>query len=203
MQYYLNGIPGVGAVTTTFPQTTQEYLMWHHFGSVNAERNRDLIDVYRKHFTGKTLNGKNLSMLIDPFIRRTDLGLVRGDKQKNFKCPVLLLTGAFSPHVEDSVTMNSRLNPADSSWMKLSDCGMALEEQPGKVAEAFRLFVQGLGYSLTAFERRRSSIRKMSLSNGSDSGNGNSSRKSSVDDELIFKQQQQQVHIVENPIAQC
>lgn len=177
--------------------------MWHHFGSVNTDRNRDLIDVYRKHFTGKTLNGKNLSMLIDPFIRRSDLGLVRGDKEKNFKCPVLLLTGAFSPHVDDSVNMNGRLNPADSSWMKLCDCGMALEEQPGKVAEAFRLFVQGLGYSLTAFERRRSSVRKMSLSNGSDSGNGNSSRKSSVDDELLFKQQQGQVHIVENPIAQC
>lgn len=97
--------------------------------------------------------------------------------------------------------MNARLNPNNSTWMKLGDCGMVLEEQPGKVAEALRLFIQGLGYSLAAFERRRSSARKLSYSNGSDSLNGNSSRKSSVDDgeDVTF----QQVHIQENPIAQC
>lgn len=29
---------------------------------------------------------------------------------------------------------------------QISDCGMVLEEQPGKVSEAFRLFLQGEGY---------------------------------------------------------
>lgn len=202
--YYLNGLPTSAIGISTFPQSCQDYLLWHHFGRVDNQRNRDLIDMYRKHFSGKTLNGRNLSMFIDTYIRRTDLALVRGDKAKNFKCPVLLLTGAFSPHVDDTVTMNSRLNPNNSSWMKLSDCGMVLEEQPGKVAESLRLFIQGLGYSLAALERRRSSVRKMSLSNGSDSGNCNSSRKSSVDgEEIILKNGKEQVHIVENPIAQC
>jgi len=91
--------------------------------------------------------------------------------------------------------------------MKLSDCGMVLEEQPAKVSESMRLFIQGLGYSLASLERRRSSLRKLSYSNGSDSGNGNSSRKSSVDigdgEEIILKNGKEQVHIVENPIAQC
>lgn len=29
---------------------------------------------------------------------------------------------------------------------QISDCGMVLEEQPHKVCEALRLFLQGLGY---------------------------------------------------------
>lgn len=31
-------------------------------------------------------------------------------------------------------------------YQQISDCGMVLEEQPGKVSEAFRLFLQGEGY---------------------------------------------------------
>ena len=31
-------------------------------------------------------------------------------------------------------------------YSQISDCGMVLEEQPGKVSEAFRLFLQGEGY---------------------------------------------------------
>lgn len=198
--YYLSGLTSSTFGPTTFPQSTQDYLMWHHFGAVDSERNRDLIDVYRKHFTGKTMNGKNLSLFIESYLKRTDLNLVRGNKEKTFKSSILLLCGDYSPHVEDTVTMNSRLDPTNSTWMKLGDCGMVLEEQPGKVAEALRLFIQGLGYSLAALERRRSSARKLSYSQGgSDSLNGNSRRQSTDTDDVGFKQ----VHIVENPIAQC
>ena len=43
--------------------------------------------------------------------------------------------------------MNSRMIPSRTQWMKLSDCGgMILEEQPAKLAEAIRLFLQGQGY---------------------------------------------------------
>lgn len=199
--YYLNGAPTATLGVNVFSQKTQEYLMWHHFGQVNSERNHDLIECYRKHFTGKTMNAKNLAMFIDSYVKRTDLNIARGPKERNFKSPVLLICGDYSPHVDCTVTTNSRLNPNNSTWMKLSDCGMVLEEQPGKVAEALRLFIQGLGYSLAALERRRSSARKLSISNGSgDFMNGN--RKDSATPEMEdieFKQ----VHIVENPIAQC
>ncbi|KAI1287695.1 Protein NDRG3 [Halotydeus destructor] len=169
--YYLGGIPASALGMTTFPQSTQDYLLWHHFGRVDTDRNRDLITVYRKHFSGKSMSGRNLSLLIDSYIKRNDLNIVRNDKERNFKCPVLLLTGDYSPHVDDTVDMNARLNPSNSTWMKLMDCGMPLEEQPGKVAEALRLFIQGLGYSLAALDRRRSSARKQSM--GSDVINGN------------------------------
>ena len=31
-------------------------------------------------------------------------------------------------------------------FLQLQDCGMVLEEQPAKIVEAFRLFLQGHGY---------------------------------------------------------
>ncbi|XP_074595897.1 protein NDRG3-like [Brevipalpus obovatus] len=194
--------------TTSFPQGVQDYLMWHHFGKVTEGRNRDLIETYRRYFTGEVINPRNLALFIDSYVKRTDLGIIRNDKERNFKCPILLMCAILSPHVDETVTMNSRLNPQDSTWMKLSDCGMALEEQPGKVVEALRLFIQGLGYALTAYERRRSSLRKMSMVSAAST----TSRKSSFQEDGHIIQSSPnkqsngsdgQVHIVENPIAQC
>ncbi len=80
--------------------------------------------------------------------------------------PVLNIVGAFSPFVDETVTLNGKLNPINTTWMKIqvtlsiSTCGttltlplvqdaaMVLEEQPGKVSEAFLLFVQGQGFCL-------------------------------------------------------
>lgn len=206
--YYLGWFNNNSAnnLSQTFPQSAQDYLMWHHFGKVTEERNRDLVETYKSYFSGKSINARNLSQFIDSYIKRTDLGIVRSDKERNFKCSVLVLCGAYSPHVEDTVTMNSRLDPSNSTWMKLQDSGLVLEEQPAKVSEAFRLFLQGLGYALTAYERRRSSLRKMSSSSAGDVINGNTngvdSRKNSIHEESAEdKSHNQSVHIVENPIA--
>lgn len=184
--YYLNGF---GSVTShNFPQSTQDYLMWHHFGQVDENRNRDLIELYRNYFSGKYHNPRNLSLFIDAYLKRDDLHIERGSKDKNFKCSVLNLCGSLSPHVDDTVNMNARLNPDSSTWMKLSGCGMVLEEQPSKVAEALRLFLQGIGYALTAYERRRS-IRQLSTKS---------------DDSFEIDLSAQKVHIVENPmLTQC
>jgi pimeloyl-ACP methyl ester carboxylesterase len=183
--YFLGGVPQ--SLTGTFPQYTQDYLMWHHFGDVDDNRNRDLIHVYRTLFSGKHLNARNLSLLIDSYIRRTDLDLSRNEKDKNIQCPTLILCGHHAPHVDDTIEFNGRMNPELCTWMKLQNCSMMLEEQPGKVAEALRLFIQGLGYSLSVFHRQRdqrkdSSTSEIPLTN----------------DEL----DDQSVHIVENPIAE-
>uniref|UniRef100_A0A6B0U0S8 Secreted protein n=1 Tax=Ixodes ricinus TaxID=34613 RepID=A0A6B0U0S8_IXORI len=71
------------------------------------------------------------------------------------RCTVMLVAGALSPHLDDTVNMNGRMDPTTSSWMKISDCGMVLEEQPGKVSEAFRLFLQGLGYGKLKKKKKR------------------------------------------------
>jgi hypothetical protein len=61
---------------------------------------------------------------------------------------VLNLVGAYSPFVDETVTLNGKLNPPNTTWMKIQDAAMVLEEQPGKVAEALLLFLQGQGYCL-------------------------------------------------------
>ena len=79
----------------------------------------------------------------------------------------------------------------------MQDCGMVLEEQPAKVAEALRLFIQGLGYSLSILERRRSSLRKNSASLASEESSSSNSRASSMDNGGADGN----IHILTNPIA--
>ena len=184
--YYMSaGTMVTGAVT--FPQSVQDYLMWHHFGYITEERNLDLVNMYRRYFDGRSHNIRNLSMFIDSYLKRTDLGIERGDQERNLKCTVLVLCGSMSPHVDDTVNMNGRLNPNNATWMKISGCGMVLEEQPSKVFEAFRLFLQGLGYALSSYERRKSD-RKL---------NQSSDTYGQCEIDLTAANQ---VHIVENPI---
>ncbi|CAG0896140.1 unnamed protein product, partial [Cyprideis torosa] len=100
-----------------------DYLLWHHFGKNQENRNHDLVQTKDPEF--------------------------------------LQCKGNYSPHVDDTVTLNSRLNPAKSDWLKLGDCGMPLEEQPAKVSEALRLFMQGSGYIPTMSQRKLSRSRSM------------------------------------------
>jgi len=82
-----------------------------------------------------------------------------GQVSKSLQMPVLNIVGDHSPHVEATVTLNGRLDPAKCTWMKIGEAGMVLEEQPNKVAEAIRLFIQGLGHTLktsNAFPRSQS-----------------------------------------------
>ncbi|XP_048464491.1 protein NDRG3 [Rhincodon typus] len=46
-----------------------------------------------------------------------------------------------------SVECNSRLNPTNTTLLKMADCGgLPQVVQPGKLTEAFKYFVQGMGY---------------------------------------------------------
>ncbi|XP_023726934.1 protein NDRG3 isoform X5 [Cryptotermes secundus] len=148
--------------TKGMTQAVLDYLMWHHFGRGTEERNHDLVQVYKAYFE-RHVNPTNLALFIDSYIRRTDLNIVRElepSRRKNshtLSMPVMNITGALSPHVDDTVTLNGRLDPTNSTWMKIQDCGMVLEEQPGKVSEAFRLFLQGQGYAVKLSRKRSTS----------------------------------------------
>merc|ERR1712226_1754033 len=67
---------------------------------------------------------------------------------RTLKMPVINMTGDQSPHVDATVVFNGRLQPNRCTWMKIQDAAMILEEQPAKVGEAVKLFLQGLGYTL-------------------------------------------------------
>ena len=72
------------------------------------------------------------------------------------RCSVLNITGCSSPHKDDVINTNDRCDPTRTSYVEFTDCGGAvIEEQPAKLAESIRLFLQGLGYSkktLSIFE---------------------------------------------------
>ncbi|XP_075228821.1 misexpression suppressor of KSR 2 isoform X2 [Lycorma delicatula] len=183
-------------------QGVLDYLMWHHFGRGTEERNHDLVQVYRNYFE-RCIQPGNLAMFIDSYIRRTDLNMTRqsdaGNKIKDpttLTMPVMNITGSLSPHVEDTVTLNSRLDPTNSSWMKISDCGMVLEEQPNKVSEALRLFLQGLGFAV------KSGRKKLSISASTEVlAKVKSSR--SIESVRSSQSAPWPIHITENPISEA
>lgn len=57
-------------------------------------------------------------MFIDSYVRRPDLNMTRNGA--TLMMPVLNISGALSPHMEETVTLNSRLDPTNSSWMKVT-----------------------------------------------------------------------------------
>jgi len=123
---------------------TVDYLMWHHFGRNFDQYSPELITSYKQYFT-KLPHPKNLAGFIESYIKRSALPIRRHGS--TLDCPVLQIVGAGSPHVNDTVELNKRLDPTISNWMKISDCsGMVLEEKPEKVTEAILLFLQGQGH---------------------------------------------------------
>lgn len=134
-----------------FTEFTKNYLLWHHFGYHTWENCHDLIETYSRIF--QRINPLNLSHLISSYINRTDLNIQRKNFETtdpnpfNFKMPVMNVMGDMTPHDDDVIETNGRLEPETSSYVKLQDCGgMVLEEQPARMAEAMRCFLQGLGY---------------------------------------------------------
>jgi len=130
-------------------RSVEDYLLWHWFGSKTMENNHDLVLVYSDFV--KMINPTNLSFFIESYITRTDLAITRpaypDDKSANcIRCPVMLVAGQHSPHLQDTVDMNSRLDTSTCQWMKFDCGGMVIEEAPEKLAEAIRLFLQGMGY---------------------------------------------------------
>lgn len=81
------------------------------------------MQVYKSYFE-KNVNPTNLALFIDSYVKRTDLNIHRDPDptKKNastLKVPVINITGALSPHADDTVTFNGRLDPTNSSWMKV------------------------------------------------------------------------------------
>lgn len=142
--------------------------MWYHYGSAVEEReqlSKESMETYAGLLKGIQLNPQNLSLLIESYINRSEIRMSREQRDTQPKCQVAILCGAFSPQVtiNDSVLANAKLDPEKTTWMKMSDAGMVLEEKPFQVSRVLRLFLQGIGYTLKSYERRRALLSGLSM----------------------------------------
>uniref|UniRef100_A0A0K0CSW0 Protein NDRG3 n=1 Tax=Angiostrongylus cantonensis TaxID=6313 RepID=A0A0K0CSW0_ANGCA len=130
---------------------TVDYLMWHHFGRRLGECSPDIVRQYRVYFQHLS-NPKNLAMFIESYMNRTAIPISRdGQSGSVLNVPVLQIVGAGSPFVNDTVDVNTKLDPSRSDWIKanlnVSDaCGLVLDDRPEIVTESVILFLQGLGF---------------------------------------------------------
>ncbi|XP_030894110.1 protein NDRG3-like, partial [Leptonychotes weddellii] len=140
------------------------------------QANLDLIQTYRLHIA-QDINQENLQLFLGSYNGRRDLEIERpllgqnDNKSKTLKCSTLLVVGDSSPAVEAVVECNSRLNPVNTTLLKMADCGgLPQVVQPGKLTEAFKYFLQGMGYipsaSMTRLARSRTHSTSSSIGSG-------------------------------------
>ncbi|NIG60319.1 protein NDRG2-like isoform X12 [Pontoporia blainvillei] len=120
--------------------------------------NSELIQKYRNIITHAP-NLENIERYWSSYNNRRDLNFERGS-DITLKCPVMLVVGDQAPH-EDAVM-------ADSG-------GQPQLTQPGKLTEAFKYFLQGMGYMASSCMTRLSRSRTASLTSAA-SLDGNRSR---------------------------
>ncbi|KAM9827962.1 protein NDRG3-like [Syngnathus typhle] len=133
-----------------------DIIMAHHFSTDELTENKELIQTYRLHIS-QDIALDNLALFYCSYDSRTELQIERpvpglNDETVNtLRCHALLVVGDTSPAVDAVVECNSRLNPTKTTLLKMADCGgLPQVMQPGKLSEAFKYFVQGMGYMPTA-----------------------------------------------------
>ncbi|KAF4088227.1 hypothetical protein AMELA_G00080260 [Ameiurus melas] len=128
-----------------------DMIISHLFGNEEIHNNHDLVATFRHHILNN-INQRNLELFVKSYNSRRNLDVQRPSPGGNFNvrtlmCPTLLVVGDSSPAVDAVVDFNSRMNPRKNTLLKMADCGgLPQVDQPAKLAEAFKYFVQGLGY---------------------------------------------------------
>ncbi|XP_032078417.1 protein NDRG1 [Thamnophis elegans] len=134
----------------------------HLFGKEEIHSSHDLIHTYRQHIIND-MNQSNLHLFVNSYNSRRDLDIERpvpGVNVITLQCPSLLVVGDSSPAVDAVVDCNAKLDPTKTTLLKMADCGgLPQVSQPAKLAEAFKYFIQGMGYmpsaSMTRLMRSR------------------------------------------------
>uniref|UniRef100_A0A3B4TX07 N-myc downstream regulated 1a n=1 Tax=Seriola dumerili TaxID=41447 RepID=A0A3B4TX07_SERDU len=133
-----------------------DMIITHLFGKEEIHNNHDLIATYRHHVIND-MNQFNLHLFVKSYESRRDLEVERpvpGSNVRTLKCPSLLVVGDSSPAVEAVVECNTKLDPTKTTLLKVKSL-----VSPGKLTEAFKYFIQGMGYmpsaSMTRLVRSR------------------------------------------------
>uniref|UniRef100_A0A669F820 N-myc downstream regulated 1a n=1 Tax=Oreochromis niloticus TaxID=8128 RepID=A0A669F820_ORENI len=137
-----------------------DMIITHLFGKEEIHHNHDLIATYRHHIMND-MNLFNLHLFVKSYESRRDLEIERpvpGSNARTLKCPSLLVVGDSSPAVEAVVECNTKLDPTKATLLKVRAPLHSLC-RPGKLTEAFKYFIQGMGYmpaaSMTRLVRSR------------------------------------------------
>ncbi|XP_047239018.1 protein NDRG1a isoform X2 [Girardinichthys multiradiatus] len=149
-----------------------DMIITHLFGK--EEIHHDLVARYRHHIMND-MNQFNLHLFVKAYESRRDLDIERpvpGHNARTLKCPSLLVVGDSSPAVDAVVECNTKLDPTKTTLLKMADCGgMPQVDQPGKLTEAFKYFIQGMGYMPSASMTRLARSRTASSSSVTSDGN--------------------------------
>uniref|UniRef100_A0A7N6AXV1 NDRG family member 4 n=1 Tax=Anabas testudineus TaxID=64144 RepID=A0A7N6AXV1_ANATE len=154
----------LSGLTSTLPDT----VLPHLFSQEELMNNTELVQSYRQQINN-TVNQFNLQLFWNMYNSRRDLEMNRSGtvlNAKTLKCPVMLVVGDNAPAEEGVVECNSKLDPTNTTFLKVT---------PGKLTEAFKYFLQGMGYMPSASMTRLARSRTASLTSAG-SVDGNRSR---------------------------
>uniref|UniRef100_A0A3B4BNT2 Protein NDRG2 n=1 Tax=Pygocentrus nattereri TaxID=42514 RepID=A0A3B4BNT2_PYGNA len=165
---------------TGWTHAMPDMIISHLFGKEEIQQNHDLIATYRHHILND-MNQYNLHLFVKSYNSRRDLEIERPVpggtiNVRTIKCPSLLVVGDSSPAVDAVVECNTKLDPTKTT---LAD-SLKFYPQPGKLTEAFKYFIQGMGYMPSASMTRL--VRSRTASGSSvTSFDGNRSRSHTSD----------------------
>ncbi|KAM9048994.1 protein NDRG4 isoform 7-T10 [Megaptera novaeangliae] len=167
----------LSSLTSTLPDT----VLSHLFRQEELVSNTELVQSYRQQI-GNVVNQANLQLFWNMYNSRRDLDINRPGtvpNAKTLRCPVMLVVGDNAPAEEGvapapeaarilQVECNSKLDPTTTTFLKMADSGgLPQVTQPGKLTEAFKYFLQGMGYMPSASMTRLARSRTSSLTSAS------------------------------------
>ncbi|XP_056242677.1 protein NDRG4 isoform X2 [Seriola aureovittata] len=145
----------LSGLTSTMP----DIVLPHLFSQEELMNNTELVQSYRQQINN-TVNQFNLQLFWNMYNSRRDLEMNRSGtvlNAKTLKCPAMLVVGDNAPAEEGVVECNSKLDPTNTTFLKMADSGgLPQLTQPGKLTEAFKYFLQGMGYIAYVKDRRLS-----------------------------------------------
>ncbi|XP_053282075.1 protein NDRG4 isoform X2 [Pleuronectes platessa] len=156
----------LSGLTSTLP----DVVLPHLFSQEELMNNTELVQSYRQQINN-TVNLFNLQLFWNMYNSRRDLEMNRSGtviNAKTLKCPTMLVVGDNAPAEEGVVECNSKLDPTNTTFLKMADSGgLPQLTQPGKLTEAFKYFLQGMGYMPSASMTRLVRSRTASLTSAS------------------------------------
>uniref|UniRef100_A0A4W3H8C4 NDRG family member 4 n=1 Tax=Callorhinchus milii TaxID=7868 RepID=A0A4W3H8C4_CALMI len=132
----------LSGLTSSLPDT----VLSHICSQEELMNNSEVVQSLR-HQIGANVNQTNLQLFWNMY-NRADLAVrlrLHADTLLFCRCPVMLVVGDNSPAEEGVVECNSKLDPTQTTFLK-----------PGKLTEAFKYFLQGMGYIAYLVDRRLS-----------------------------------------------